>query len=118
MKKILVVLTVLGLALSFGLAYAGDDASMVKDTNGALSNNGITYFGPEPSAKECVDTGGSGAGGITGAEPSLAVPYVFSRTLFDIATAGSAGRCSWSGISSKDLDVKNGITVQGGGTEM
>ena len=114
MKKIFVFLTVVGLALSFGLAYAGDDAAMVKDMNGALSNNGITYFGPAPSAKECVDTGGSGAGGITGAAPVLAGPYIFSRTLFDISTAGSTGRCAWSGISSKDLDVKNGVTVQGG----
>lgn len=108
MKKMLALLTVMGLALTFGLAY-GDEIYMSRDMSGKALYNGITYFEP---ALECAD-GGSGAGGVAAGEVSKDVILDNGITFFDVRTSGNA-KCLWTEDLSKELHVRNGITVPGG----
>jgi len=111
MKKILAFVTVLGLALAFGLAYADEISPMTRDMSGTLLYNGITYFEP---ALQCAAESGSGAGGVAAEEVSKDVILHNGITVFDVRPAGYGPKCSWAEEFSKDLHVRNGITVLGG----
>jgi hypothetical protein len=111
MKKIMSLLTVMGLALTFGLAYADEISPMTRDMSGNVLYNGITYFEP---VLECPAEGGSGAGGVAAGEVSKDAILKNGITFFDVRAAGYGPRCSWAGELSKELHVKNGITVPGG----
>jgi hypothetical protein len=108
MKKIVYLLTVMGFALTFGLAYAED-----KDMSGNVLYNGITYF--EPTALCSVPGGlseeGSGAGGMAAEEVSKDVNLINGITFFETGAIARA-KCSWA--EESPLDVHNGITIPGG----
>jgi hypothetical protein len=110
MKKILALLTVMGLALTVGLAYAYEISPMTKDMSGEMLYNGITFFAP---ALQCPVEGGSGAGGVAPGEVRKDVILKNGITFFDSRAAGYGPKCAWAVEPGEELHVNNGITVVG-----
>ncbi len=110
MKKIILLLTAIGLALTFGLAYADESATMTKDVSGKVLENGITIFLPAP---ECSVAGGSGAGGVAPGEAGNKAILNNGVTHYDMSTGFSGAKCSWAKEpgTAGDMRIDNGITI-------
>ncbi len=95
MKKLLLLLSVLVIALTFGSAYAGS-----KDMS-AGAYNGITVFEPAPAVAHGVDLGSGPilANGIT----------VFESRPAESKAAGSAAGSLRE--TKPSMELRNGITV-------
>ncbi len=108
MKKIIPLLTAIGLALSFGLAYADESATMYE--SGKVLSNGITVF--LPVLQQCSVEGGAGAGGVDPFEATNKAILNNGITHYDMSTGFSGAKCSWAGGPgiAKEMRVDNGIT--------
>jgi hypothetical protein len=93
MKKILILLSVMAIALTFGSAYAGD-----KDMR-AGEYNGITAFSVIPVVSHDLGPGLALGNGIT----------AFDKSSVEYSAEGSAA----GGLSAKEpsMELRNGITI-------
>ena len=122
MKKIIPILTVMGLVLAFGLAYADevpDMRSIVQDdgiTYAAL--NGVTFVGSVDTGIQCF---GAAAGGM--AEPSKDLRsivqddellYTAPDNSVTFASEGLGPKCSWARGLGREMALHNAITIPGG----
>ncbi len=108
MKKLIPLLTAMGLALSFGLAYADESATMYE--SGKVLSNGITVF--LPVLQQCSVEGGAGAGGVAPGEASNEAILYNGITHYDMSTGFSGAKCSWAKEPGKagDMRINNGVT--------
>jgi hypothetical protein len=107
MKKILITIGVLAIALTLGVAFAAEKSMpMEHEMISAATNNGITYFDTGPG---CAIAVGAGAGGLA---PGPGLELRNGITSFDLGLVPlvAKGSCVESTVSAGPTR-DNGVTI-------
>jgi hypothetical protein len=121
MKKLIPILTAMGLVLAVGLAYADDMRSIVQDdgvTYAAL-DNGVTFVGQVDTGIQCF---GAAAGGMVESKDIRSIVqddgfrYIAPDNSVTFAAESLGPKCSWARGLGRELKLimHNGVTVPGG----
>jgi hypothetical protein len=114
MKKIIYVLTALGLVLGVGLAFADESVPL----GYAGRDNGVTFIGTVGTneAIQCSSEGGMGAGGMAEGEAYKDVGRIDMYETpngVSFSTEAPGPICAWAPGLGRELELHNGVSFAG-----
>jgi hypothetical protein len=117
MKKLIPILTTLGLVLGVGLAFADESAPL----GYAGRDNGVTFFEKVDIGTQCTSEGGMAAGGMAAEGASkdvlnIAIDGIKYMTPNGVSFASEETPvpiCLWAPGLGRDLELHNGVSFPG-----
>jgi len=121
MKKLLPILTAMGLVLAVGLAYGEDMRSVVQDdgiTYAAL-DNGVTFVGSVEMGIQCFGAAADGMVAGPSKDPRSIVQddnlvYIAPDNSVTFTSENLGPKCSWARGLGGELELHNAVTIPGG----
>jgi hypothetical protein len=126
MKKLVLILTAIGLVLAVGLAYADEGAPLAQDMRSIVQDDGITYAALDNGVTfvGSVDTGiqcfGAAAGGMVAEKDMRSIvqdddlTYTAPDNSVTFASESLGPKCSWARGLGREMVLHNAITIPGG----